>query len=114
MSFDRTDRVSEELKKELAALIPNLKDPRISDMCSVISATITKDFKYAKAYISVLGTEKEKEDTLKGLSSAAGFIRKEIGKSLRLRHTPELTFELDSSIEYGAHISKLLSNLEKR
>ena len=57
MSFDRTDRVSEELKKELAALIPNLKDPRISGMCSVVSATITKDFKFAKAYISVLGNE---------------------------------------------------------
>ncbi len=114
MSFDRTDRVSEELKKELAALIPNLKDPRISGMCSVISATITKDFKFAKAYISVMGNDKEKEDTIKGLNSASGFIRKEIGRALRLRYTPEISFELDSSIEYGAHISKLLSDIEKR
>ena len=114
MSFDRTDRVSEELKKELAALIPNLKDPRISGMCSVISATVTKDFKFAKAYISVLGTDIEKEDTIKGLNSAAGFVRKEIGRALRLRYTPEISFELDSSIEYGAHISKLLSDIEKR
>lgn len=114
MSFDRTDRVSEELKKELASLIPNLKDPRISRMCSVISATITKDFKFAKVYISVMGNDKEKQDTIKGLNSAAGFVRKEIGRALRLRYTPEITFELDSSIEYGAHISKLLSDIEKR
>lgn len=114
MSFDRTDRVSEELKKELAALIPTLKDPRISGMCSVISATITKDFKYAKVYISVMGNDKEKTDTIKGLNSASGFVRKEIGRALRLRYTPEITFELDSSIEYGAHISKLLSDIEKR
>lgn len=114
MSFDRTDRVSEELKKELAALIPNLKDPRISGMCSIISATITKDFKFAKVYVSVMGSDKEKEDTIKGLNSASGFVRKEIGRALRLRYTPEITFELDSSIEYGAHISKLLSDIEKR
>lgn len=114
MSFDRTDRVSEEVKKELAALIPTLKDPRISGMCSIISATVTKDFKFAKVYVSVMGNEKEKADTIKGLNSASGFLRKEIGKALRLRYTPEISFELDSSIEYGAHIFKLLSDIEKR
>ena len=111
MSFDRTDRVSEELKKELAALIPNLKDPRISGMCSVISATITKDFKFAKAYISIMGNENAQKDGIAALKSASGFIRREIGHRLNLRNTPEFIFELDDSIAYGAHINEILKEL---
>ncbi len=111
MSVDRTMRVSEELKKELAALIPTLKDPRISGMCSIISAKVTKDFKFAKIYVSVMGSDEEKQNTIKGLNSAAGFLRKEAGRALQIRYTPPSSFELDNSIEYGAHISKLLSEI---
>lgn len=114
MAFDRIDRVSEEVKRELASIIRDLKDPRLPQMISVVNVNVTKDFKFAKAYISVMGTEEEKQNTIRGLNSAAGFIRKEVGRALRLRYTPEISFELDSSIEYGAHISKLLSDIEKR
>ena len=113
MGFDRIDRVSEEVKRELAGIIRELKDPRISEMTSIVTVKVTKDFKFAKVYISVLGKDEEKTATIKGLNSAAGFVRREIGKRVQLRYTPEFTFVLDDSIEYGAHISKVLSDINK-
>ena len=113
MNFDRIDRVSEEIKRELAGIIRELKDPRIPEFVSVVSVKVTKDFKFAKAYISVMGTEEQKQDAIRGLNSAGGFIRREIGRQLQLRYTPEFSFVLDNSIEYGAHISKVLSDIEK-
>lgn len=113
MNFDRIDRVSEEVKRELAGIIRELKDPRIPEFVSVVSVKVTKDFKFAKAYISVMGTEEQKQDAIRGLNSAGGFIRREIGRQLQLRYTPEFSFVLDNSIEYGAHISKVLSDIEK-
>ncbi len=114
MGFDRIDRVSEEVKRELAGLIRELKDPRICDFVSIIAVKVTKDFKFAKVYISVLGSQEQKEGTIKGLNSAAGFIRREIGRKIQLRYTPEFSFVLDDSIEYGAHISKVLADIEKK
>jgi ribosome-binding factor A len=70
--------------------------------------------KYAKIYISVLGTEEEQKDTIKGLKSAAGFIRRELSRSIELRHSPEVVFELDKSIEHGAYINKLLNEVKKK
>ena len=114
MASHRTDRIDEEVKRELGALIRELKDPRISGVVSVLAVNVTRDLSYAKAYISVLGTQKQKTDTMLGINSASGFIRKEIGQRLNLRHTPQFVFKLDNSIEHGAHINKLISDARKR
>lgn len=114
MPFDRTQRVSEEVKRELASIIRDLKDPRLPQMVSVVNVNVTKDFKFAKAYISILGSDSEKAAGIEALKSAAGFIRREIGHRVKLRFTPEFSFVLDTSIEYGAHISKVLADIERK
>ena len=111
MSFKRTDRISEEIKKELSSVIRELKDPRIPMMTSVVSVNVTNDLRYAKAYISVMGTDEEKKGAIKALTAAAGFIRREIGSRIKLRCVPEFSFVEDTSIEYGAHINKLLHDI---
>ena len=108
MSFKRTDRISEEVKKELSSVIRELKDPRIPMMTSVVNVNVTNDLSYAKAYISVMGTDEEKKDCIKGLKAAAGFIRREVGSRLHLRKTPELKFVADDSIEQGFNMFKKL------
>ena len=113
MSFKRTDRINEEIKKELSSIIRELKDPRIPMMTSVVNVSVTNDLRYAKAYISIMGTDEEKQDAIKGLKAAAGFIRREVGSRIKLRAVPEFTFELDNTIEYGAHINKLLNDISK-
>lgn len=109
--YSRTDRISEEVKRELSAVIRELKDPRIPMMTTVVAVRVTKDLKFAKAYISVLGSEEEKKGAIKALVSAGGYIRREIGHRLNLRNTPEFTFVADNSIEYGAHINEILKEL---
>ena len=100
--MDRTDRISEEMRKEVSSIIHNeLKDPRLPQMISITTAEVTRDLRYAKIYISVLGSDEEKKNALQGLKSAAGFIRREVGHRMQLRYTPELIFELDDSIERG-------------
>lgn len=111
---NRINRINEEMKKEVSAIIRELKDPRINEMTSVIAADVAKDMRHAKLYISVLGDGESQKATMQGLKSAAGFIRKEVGQRLGLRNTPELDFALDHSIEYGAKINKILNNLEKK
>ncbi len=110
-NYSRTDRISEEVKRELSAVIRELKDPRFPIMTSVVSVRVTKDLKFAKAYISVMGDETVKSGALAALKSASGFIRREIGHRLNLRNTPEFTFTIDDSIEYGAHINEILKEL---
>lgn len=110
-NYSRTDRVSEEIKRELSAIIRDLKDPRLPQMVSVVSVRVTKDLKFAKANISVMGDEKTKKDAFAALKSAAWYIKKEVSKRLNLRQTPDFTFVEDDSIEYGAHIEELLKNL---
>ena len=110
-AYNRIDRISEEVKKELSNVVRDLKDPRITTVVSVVNVKVTKDLKFAKAYISVFGDEKAQKGVLDALKSASGFIRREIGRRINLRNTPELTFELDNSIEYGAHINQVLKNL---
>ncbi|WIV10903.1 30S ribosome-binding factor RbfA [Proteiniborus sp. MB09-C3] len=113
MSLKRLGRISEEIKKIVSNVIMSeLKDPRISSMTSVTDVEVTRDLRYAKIYISVLGSQLDKEETLKGLESGKGFIRKEIGKNLNLRYTPEPLFYLDKSIEHGFKISKLLNDMK--
>ena len=107
--MDRTDRISEEVKKELSDIIQNhIKDPRLPPFCSVTGLRVTKDLKHAKVFISVLGDEEKKKGALAALMSAAGFIRREVGQRMTLRTTPEFHFHIDDSIEQGIYISKLI------
>ena len=110
----KNTRINGEVLKELSRIIlREIKDPRISPMTSVVSVEVTPDLKYCKAYISVLGDKKAQEDTMEGLKSAIGYIRKELARSVNLRHTPEITFCMDQSIEYGVNMSKLIDDVTK-
>ena len=112
MASNRIGRINEELQRELSSLIRTLKDPRVQQsMVSVTKVEATGDLRYAKVYISVLDKDKSKE-TLKGLKSAGGFLRREIGSRLQLRYTPELIFEQYDSIAYGARMYDLLKSLD--
>ena len=107
--MDRTDRISEEIRKELSELIRNhIKDPRLPEFVSITAVRVTKDLRYAKVYVSVLGDDEKKKDAISALSRAAGFIRHEIGNRVNLRFTPEFSFKLDDSIEKGMYLSKLI------
>lgn len=110
-AYNRIDRISEEVKRELSLVIRELKDPRLPDMVSVVAVSVTRDLKYAKAYISVMGSEEVQKGALDALKSASGFIRREMGHRVNLRITPEFSFVLDNSIEYGAHINEVLKKL---
>ena len=106
--FSRSDRVSGELVKELSQIIQQeMKDPRLG-FVSVTRVEVAKDLRHANAFVSVMGTDLEKESTLKALSSGAGFIRTLISKRMKMRVIPDFTFKLDDSIEYGARIQELL------
>ena len=108
----KIERVNEDIQRTLAALLKNVKDPRVNQgMISITGVNTTGDLRYCKVYVSVLGLQSEKE-FMKGLRSASGYLRRELGSRLSLRYTPELIFELDHSIEHGAHISQLLNSLE--
>lgn len=101
------------MKKEISQMVRfDLKDPRIRYV-TITDVEVTNDLKYAKVYVSVLGPEQDRIDTLAGLSSAAKYIRGEIGRRLHIRHSPEITFHYDGSIEYGAKIEKLLRQIEQ-
>ncbi|MFD1862483.1 30S ribosome-binding factor RbfA [Planococcus sp. FY231025] len=109
----RSNRVGEQMKKELSDIIGRkLKDPRIG-FVTVTDVEVTGDLQQATVYISVLGDDKVKEQTLLGLSKSKGFIRSEIGQRIRLRKTPELSFEFDSSVAYGNRIDSLLREIKE-
>ena len=112
MASNRIGRINEEIQKELANLIRNLKDPRVQDtMISITHVETTPDLRYAKVYASFL-QEDRANDALKGLKSASGYLRRELGHSLQLRYTPELVWALDDSITYGAKMLKLINSLD--
>ena len=115
MASNRMARVNEELQRELAALIPTVKDPRVAEagMLSVTGVDATADLKQAKVYVSVLDKAREK-DAIKGLKSAAGWLRREVGHRLTLRATPELIFFADDSMDKGAHILSILRSLDNK
>jgi len=114
MSQMRIGRINEEIQKEISSLIRTLKDPRVQDaMISVTTVDTTGDLRYSKIYISVLQKEKSK-DVIKGLKSAGGYLRREIGNKLKLRYTPELVFVEDDSITQGAKMYALLNSLKVR
>ena len=111
MASNRIGRINEEIQRELAALIRNLKDPRVQKtMVSITRVEATPDLRYAKVYFSVLDDTCAKE-CLKGLKSAGGYLRRELGSRLQLRYTPELMWELDDSIKSGAHMLDLINSL---
>ena len=112
MASNRIGRINEEIQKELASLLRNLKDPRVQDtMISITHVETTPDLRYAKVYVSFL-EENKAQDALKGLKSAGGYLRRELGRALNLRYTSELTWALDDSITYGAKMLKLINSLE--
>ena len=111
----KNTRVNPEVQRELSSIIRNeIKDPRIHPMTSVMNVEVAPDLKTCKAYISVLGDEAAKESTIKGLSNAEGYIRRELARNLNLRNTPEIRFILDESIEYGVNMSKLIDDVTKK
>lgn len=107
----KNTRINAEVQKELCKIIRELKDPRIGLMTSVTAVEVAPDLKTCKAYISVLGSDEQKNDTMKGLKSAEGFIRRQLAKELNLRNTPEMKFILDNSIEYGVTMSKMIADI---
>ena len=112
MASNRINRINEEIQKELSNLIRELKDPRVQNtMISITRVETTPDLRYAKVYVSFLEEAKAK-DALKGLSSAGGYLRRNLGQALKLRYTPELVWALDDSITYGAKMLKLINSLD--
>ena len=107
MASNRIGRINEEIQRELSSLIRTVKDPRVSGMISITTVNTTPDLKFCKVYISVLD-KSDVAQVLKGLKSASGYLRRELGRTLNLRNTPELTFVRDDSIDHGAHILDML------
>ena len=113
-TFKRADRVSDQMKQEIAdILMRKLKDPRVG-FVTVTDVAVANDLRNATVYVSIYGKDAEKEATLKGLRSAAPFIRSELGKRIRIHHMPELLFRFDSTVERGAHIMELLREIEEK
>lgn len=111
---NRLSRINDEILKELSQIIRGeLKDPRIGAMTSVIRVETTQDLKYCKVYVSVLGGDTEKENVMKGLKNAAGFMRRLIAQRINLRNTPELIFKLDESAEYAIRMEQLIDRISK-
>jgi ribosome-binding factor A len=112
MASNRIATINQEIQKELSSLLRNVKDPRVQNtMISITRVETTPDLRYAKVYASFLEDNKA-NDALKGLKSAGGYLRRELGRALNLRYTPELVWELDDSITYGAKMLKLINSLE--
>lgn len=110
----KNTRINGEVRRELSSIIRNeIKDPRIHPMTSVVEVEVAPDLKSAKAYISVLGDEQAQKDTLEGLRSAEGYIRRALARTVNLRNTPEIRFIMDQSIEYGVHMSKLIDDVNR-
>lgn len=113
MSYQRIDRISEEVRREVDRIIrEELNDPRVTGTFSVTRAEVTRDLRYAKIYVSVLEDDK-REDLLKALKSAAGYIRRALGKGIIIRSAPELSFVSDQNIAYGVHIAQVLAEAQK-
>ena len=114
MPSNKLARINDDIQLAISRLLREIKDPRVNQgMISVTRVETTGDLKYSKIWLSVMGLTNEKE-FMKGLKSASGWLRRELGSSLKLRNTPELNFELDHSIEYGAHINELINELNIR
>lgn len=112
-SNNRFERIGEEYKKEISNIINNkLKNPNVTGLISVTKVKVTNDLKFAKVYVSILNSKNLKE-TIAGLKKSSGFIRTELARTINLRNTPEIIFELDDSLEYGAKIDSILKDIMK-
>ena len=112
MASNKLGRTNDDIQRVISSLLRNVKDPRVQQgMISVTRVDTTGDLRYSKIWLSVLGMKDEKEFK-KGLKSASGWLRRELGSAMNLRYTPELVFEVDHSIEYGAHISQVINSLD--
>jgi len=111
----KNTRINMEVQRELSEIIrTEIKDPRVTAaMTTVVAVEVTPDLKYCKAYISVLGDQEKAQDAIVGLKSAVGYIRRELARRVNLRNTPEISFVLDQSIEYGVNMSKLIDEVTK-
>ncbi|MBQ2926420.1 MAG: 30S ribosome-binding factor RbfA [Ruminiclostridium sp.] len=113
MASNRIGRINEEIQRELASLLRTVKDPRVHGLVTITRVDTTPDLRYATVYVSVLDKSDVKE-VVKGLKSAGGYLRREVGRALSLRYTPELVFQADDSIDRGTHILKLLNDIERK
>ena len=110
----KNTRVNAEVQRELTKILrAGIKDPRVAPMTSVVAVEVAPDLKTCKAYISVLGDEKAQQDTIRGLKSAEGYIRRELARTINMRNTPEIRFIVDQSIEYGVNISKKIDEVTR-
>lgn len=112
MANKRLGRINDEIQRELSSLLRTVKDPRVNGLVSIMSVETAPDLRYAKVYVSVLD-DSDIKGVIKGLTSAQGYLRRELGRNLNLRYTPELTFEGDNSIQHGAHILKVIRDLDQ-
>lgn len=106
-------RVNAEVQRELSNIIREIKDPRVAPLTTVVAVNVTPDLKQCKAFVSVLGDDEAKNNTIIGLKSAVGFVRRQLANNLNLRNTPEITFVLEQSIEYGVEMSKKIDEVSK-
>lgn len=112
MAYNRPERVAEEIRKEIATMLfGEIHDTRIG-FVTITKVQLSKDMRQAKVYFSMMGTEEEKEKTMQGLQSASGYMRREIGKRLKLRYFPELAFKFDDSLEYASKIEKIIKDIK--
>ena len=113
MAGNRIGRINEEIQRELSQLIRTVKDPRVHGLVSITAVETTPDLRYAKVYVSVLD-KSDVDQVVKGLKSAGGYLRRELGQALSLRYTPELLFQRDDSIDKGAHILEVLRGIDRK
>lgn len=112
MSYNRPERVAEEIRKEIATMLfEEIHDPRIG-FVTITKVAVSKDLRQAKVYFSMMGDEKEKTKTMEGLQSAGGYIKREVGKRLKLRHFPDIIFKFDDSLEYASRIEKIIKEIK--
>jgi len=113
LSYKRADRLGDLIQQEISDILHRrLKDPRVG-FCTIMRVDVSDDLSHAKVHVSIMGTENQQKSTLAGLKSAKGFIRKEIGQRISLRHTPEITFVLDKSVEHSIRIAQLIAEEQK-
>ncbi|HMK76653.1 MAG TPA: 30S ribosome-binding factor RbfA [Thermodesulfobacteriota bacterium] len=113
MEGKRSDKVADLIQKEVSQmLLKSIKDPRIG-FITITRVTVSEDCRFARVYYSVAGTQAERESSMKGLDSAKGYLRKELGRRIRLRYTPEITFQFDPSVEYAIHMEELIRNIHQ-
>ncbi len=114
MAGFKIGRITQDIKYELSVIFRELKDPRISQMLSIVKVSVSNDMSYCKVYVSALEGLEKTTESVKGLKSATGYIKRELSNRLHLRKCPDITFIADDSIEYGAQISKMLEDIEKK